>query len=125
MKNFLILITLIFFPLNLFSNENIEKKAREINKKIRCVVCQSQSIDDSDSILARDLRSLIIKKLEEGKSEKEITNYLVDRYGEFILFKPKFSAKTYILWLSPIFIILFGLFLIIIASRFLYDYFNL
>ena len=112
MKNFLILITLIFFPLNLFSNENIEKKAREINKKIRCVVCQSQSIDDSDSILARDLRSLIIKKLEEGKSEKEITNYLVDRYGEFILFKPKFSAKTYILWLSPIFIILFGIFLI-------------
>ena len=101
MKNFLILITLIFFPLNLFSNENIEKKAREINKKIRCVVCQSQSIDDSDS-----------KKLEEGKSEKEITNYLVDRYGEFILFKPKFSAKTYILWLSPIFIILFGIFLI-------------
>ena len=65
-----------------------------------------------DSILARDLRSLIIKKLEEGKSEKEITNYLVDRYGEFILFKPKFSANTYILWLSPIFIILFGLFLI-------------
>ena len=112
MKKFLILIIIIFFSQNIFANENLEKKAREINKKIRCVVCQSQSIDDSDSILARDLRSLIIKKLEEGKSEKEITNYLVDRYGEFILFKPKFSAKTYILWLSPIFIILFGLFLI-------------
>ena len=112
MKNFLILITLIFFPLNLFSNENIEKKAREINKKIRCVVCQSQSIDDSDSILARDLRKLIKDKLEEGQSEKEITNYLVERYGEFILLKPKFNPNTYILWLTPIIIILFGIFLI-------------
>ncbi len=112
MKNFLILITLIFFPLNLFSNENIEKKAREINKKIRCVVCQSQSIDDSDSILARDLRKLIKDKLEEGQSEKEITNYLVARYGEFILLKPKFNPNTYILWLTPIIIILFGIFLI-------------
>ena len=112
MKKFLILIIITLFSQNIFADEKLEKKAREINKKIRCVVCQSQSIDDSDSILARDLRSLIIKKLEEGKSEKEITNYLVDRYGEFILFKPKFSAKTYILWLSPIFIILFGIFLI-------------
>ena len=112
MKKFLILIITTLFFQNILADENLEKKARDINKKIRCVVCQSQSIDDSDSILARDLRSLIIKKLEEGKSEKEITNYLVDRYGEFILFKPKFSAKTYILWLSPIFIILFGLFLI-------------
>ena len=101
-----------FFSTKFIFKWKYRKKAREINKKIRCVVCQSQSIDDSDSILARDLRSLIIKKLEEGKSEKEITNYLVDRYGEFILFKPKFSAKTYILWLSPIFIILFGIFLI-------------
>ena len=112
MKNFLILITLIFFPLNLFSNENIEKKAREINKKIRCVVCQSQSIDDSDSILARDLRLLIKEKLKEGKNEKEITKYLEERYGEFILLKPKFNSKTYFLWLAPLFIILFGFFLI-------------
>ena len=112
MKNFLILITLIFFPLNLFSNENIEKKAREINKKIRCVVCQSQSIDDSDSVLARDLRMIIKKKLEEGKSEKEITNFLANRYGEFILLKPRFNSKTFFLWLSPIIIILLGIFFI-------------
>ena len=112
MKKILILIILSIFSQNIFADENIEKKAREINKKIRCTVCQSQSIDDSDSELARDLRILIKEKLKEGQTEKEITNYLVERYGEFILFKPKFSAKTYILWLSPIFIILFGLFLI-------------
>ena len=90
----------------------LKKKAREINKKIRCVVCQSQSIDDSDSILARDLRLLIKEKLKEGKNEKEITKYLEERYGEFILLKPKFNSKTYFLWLAPLFIILFGFFLI-------------
>ena len=112
MKKFLILIIITLFSQNIFADEKLEKKAREINKKIRCVVCQSQSIDDSDSILARDLRSLIKEKLKEGKSEKEITGYLVDRYGEFILLKPKFNSNTYFLWLAPIFIILFGVFLI-------------
>ena len=110
MKKFLILIIITLFSQNIFADEKLEKKAREINKKIRCVVCQSQSIDDSDSILARDLRVLIKQKLEEGQSEKEITNYLVERYGEFILLKPKFNPSTYLLWLAPILILLFGIF---------------
>ena len=113
MKKFLILIIITLFSQNIFADEKLEKKAREINKKIRCVVCQSQSIDDSDSILARDLRVLIKQKLEEGQSEKEITNYLVERYGEFILLKPKFNPSTYLLWLAPILILLFGIFLIL------------
>ena len=112
MKKLFILIVLTLFSQNIFADENLDKKAREINKKIRCVVCQSQSIDDSDSILARDLRVLIKQKLEEGQSEKEITNYLVERYGEFILLKPKFNPSTYLLWLAPILILLFGIFLI-------------
>ena len=110
MKKILILIILIFFSQNIFADENLDKKAREINKKIRCVVCQSQSIDDSDSLLARDLRVLIKEKLKEGKNEKEITDYLVERYGEFILLKPRFNSNTYFLWLSPLIIIIFGLF---------------
>ena len=110
MKKFLILIIITLFSQNIFADEKLEKKAREINKKIRCVVCQSQSIDDSDSLLARDLRVLIKEKLKEGKTEKEITNYLVERYGEFILFKPRFNPNTYFLWLAPLIIIIFGLF---------------
>ena len=110
MKKLFILIVLTLFSQNIFADENLDKKAREINKKIRCVVCQSQSIDDSDSLLARDLRVLIKEKLKEGKNEKEITNYLVERYGEFILFKPRFNSNTYFLWLSPLIIIIFGLF---------------
>ena len=112
MKKFFILIILTLFSQNIFADENLDKKAREINKKIRYVVCQSQSIDDSDSILARDLRILIKEKLKEGKNEKEITDYLVKRYGEFILLKPRFNSKTYFLWLAPIIILLFGFFLI-------------
>ena len=112
MKKIIILIIIFLFSQNIFADENLDKKAREINKKIRCVVCQSQSIDDSDSILARDLRILIKEKLKEGKNEKEITKYLEERYGEFILLKPKFNSKTYFLWLAPLFIILFGFFLI-------------
>jgi len=112
MKKVLILIIVTLFSQNIFADENLDKKAREINKKIRCVVCQSQSIDDSDSLLARDLRMLIKEKLKEGKNEKEITDYLVERYGEFILLKPRFKPNTYFLWLAPIIIILSGLFLI-------------
>ena len=112
MKKILILIILTLFSQNIFADENLDKKAREINKKIRCIVCQSQSIDNSDSLLARDLRVLIKEKLKEGKNEKEITNYLVERYGEFILLKPRFNTNTYFLWLAPIIILLFGLYLI-------------
>ena len=112
MKNILILVFITLFSQNIFANENLEKKAREINKKIRCVVCQGQSIDDSDSILARDLRVLIKNMLKKGQNEKEITDHLVARYGEFILLKPRFNKNTYFLWLSPVFIILFGILLV-------------
>ena len=112
MKKILILIIVTLFSQNIFADENLDKKAREINKKIRCVVCQSQSIDDSDSLLARDLRVLIKDKLKEGKNEKEIIDFLVERYGEFILLKPRFNSNTYFLWLAPIIIIIFGFFLI-------------
>ena len=80
MKKILILIIVILFSQNIFADENLDKKAREINKKIRCVVCQSQSIDDSDSLLARDLRVLIKDKLKEGKNEIQIIDFLVERY---------------------------------------------
>ena len=112
MKKIFILIILTLFAQNIFADENLDKKARGINKKIRCVVCQGQSIDNSDSLLARDLRVLIKDKLKEGKNEKEIIDFLVERYGEFILLKPRFNSKTYFLWLAPIIILLFGLFLI-------------
>ena len=108
MKKIIILIIIFLFPQNVFADENIEKKAREINKKIRCVVCQSQSIDDSDSILARDLRLLIKEKLKEGSTEKEIYDFLKNQYGDWIVYDPKFDKKTLLLWGFPLVLFIFG-----------------
>ncbi len=79
----------------------LEARARALGKELRCLVCQNQSIDDSDAELARDLRRLVRERLVAGENEAQIKAYLVSRYGDFILLKPPFKAKTYILWLGP------------------------
>jgi cytochrome c-type biogenesis protein CcmH len=80
----------------------LEQRAREISAGLRCLVCQNQSIDDSDAPLARDLRILVRQRLEAGDSDAEVSDYLVARYGDFILLKPPFAARTLILWLTPL-----------------------
>ena len=119
MKNFL----LIFFfflvididpsfsvePNEIISNPNYENRARDLSKGIRCLVCQNQSIDDSDSDLAKDLRRIIRKKIIQGDTDNEITQYLVDKYGNFILMKPPLYQDTYILWISPLLLMLVGI----------------
>ena len=84
----------------------LEQRARNLSQELRCVVCQNQSIDDSDADLAKDLRVIVREQLLAGQSEAQIKSYLVDRYGEFILFRPKFSVHTLMLWIGP-FVVLF------------------
>ncbi len=86
----------------------LEQRARELSIGIRCLVCQNQSIDDSDAQLARDLRILVREKLVEGLSDRQILNFLVERYGEFVLLKPRFTTQTILLWLLPILVLLIG-----------------
>ena len=119
MKNFL----LIFFffliididpsftvePNEIISNPIYENRARDLSKGIRCLVCQNQSIDDSDSDLAKDLRRIIRKKIIQGDTDDEIEQYLVDKYGNFILMKPPLYQDTYILWISPLLLMLVGI----------------
>ena len=119
MKNFL----LIFFfflvididpsftvePNEIISNPIYENRARDLSKGIRCLVCQNQSIDDSDSDLAKDLRRIIRKKIIQGETDNEITQYLVDKYGNFILMKPPLYQDTYILWISPLLLMIVGI----------------
>ena len=119
MKNFL----LIFFfflvididpsftvePNEIISNPIYENRARDLSKGIRCLVCQNQSIDDSDSDLAKDLRRIIRKKIIQGDTDNEITQYLVDKYGNFILMKPPLYQETYILWISPLLLMIVGI----------------
>jgi len=86
----------------------LEQRARELSTGIRCLVCQNQSIDDSDAQLARDLRILVREKLVEGLTDQQILEFLVARYGEFVLLKPRLSNQTIILWLLPIFALVIG-----------------
>jgi cytochrome c-type biogenesis protein CcmH len=80
----------------------LEGRAREISAGLRCLVCQNQSIDDSDAPLARDLRLLVRERLSAGDSDGEVRDFLVSRYGDFILLRPPIQAETLLLWLTPL-----------------------
>ena len=83
-----------------------ESRARVISKSLRCVVCQNQSIDDSDALLARDMRTLVRERLKAGDSNKEVIDYIVSRYGDFVLLKPPLKKTTLVLWVAPLIFIL-------------------
>jgi len=115
-------IFLTFFILNssyavepdeILKDTKLELRARNISKNIRCMVCQNQSIDDSSAPLAKDLRVLIRDKIKEGKKDKEIYKFLTDRYGDFILLKPKIKMNTVALWFLPFIFFLLGIFIVL------------
>src|SRR5947209_6269376 len=93
-------------PDEVLSDAALEARARALSKELRCMVCQNQSIDDSDAPLARDLRLLVRERLEAGESDQQILDFLVGRYGEFVLLKPRFSGHTALLWSWPIGVVL-------------------
>jgi cytochrome c-type biogenesis protein CcmH len=84
----------------------LEARARTISTELRCLVCQNQSIDDSNAPLARDLRVLVRERLKAGDSDSDVIRYIVDRYGEFVLLRPTIGAHTLLLWLAPLAILL-------------------
>ena len=90
------------------SDPKLEARAREVSKELRCMVCQNESIDDSDAELAKDLRMLVRKRILAGDTNAEVKQYLVARYGEFVLMKPPFQPATWLLWLGPGVILLGG-----------------
>lgn len=88
-------------PDEILDDPMLEARAREIGKELRCLVCQNQSIDDSDADLARDLRLLIRERLEAGDSDEAVIAFVVERYGDYVLLKPPLKPATYPLWLGP------------------------
>ena len=106
-----------FKPEEILKDTNAEQRARTLSKEIRCLVCQNQSIDDSNADLASDLRNIIRKMIVNGKTNNEIKEYLVTKYGDFILMKPPINAKTIILWTSPFWLSLFGALIIFSSLR--------
>ncbi|PWC55104.1 cytochrome c-type biogenesis protein [Azospirillum sp. TSO22-1] len=85
-----------------------EERAREVSKELRCLVCQNQSIDDSNADLARDLRVIVRERIKKGESNEQVLQYVTDRYGDYVLLKPPFKATTLLLWAGPFVILAFG-----------------
>ena len=106
---FILIVFLSFFILqkNLIANDN-SKLINKISKNLRCLICQGQSIYDSQSDFAISMKLLIKKKIEEGNSEKKIYQYLKDQYGEWIVYDPELNKKTIFLWLFPLILFVFG-----------------
>lgn len=99
------------------NDPQLEQRARDLSREIRCVVCQSQSVADSDADIARDMRNLIREQIAAGKSDQDIRDYLVARYGDFVLFKPPFKAATYVLWIGPFALLVIALVVIFFYYR--------
>ena len=97
---------------NYVKSDYVTNKTSEIGQNIRCLVCQNQSIDDSSSQIAQDLRILIKEKIETGSTDKEIYEYLRNRYGDYILLNPPLKTNTILLWFLPFIILILGLFLV-------------
>ena len=99
-------------PDEILKNKKQESRARDISKNIRCMICQNQSIDESNAPLAKDLRILIRNKIKEGKNNEEIYKFLTDRYGDFILLKPPVKLSTLALWCLPFIFFVMGVFIV-------------
>lgn len=104
-------------PGEILADPALEKRARELSAELRCLVCQNQSIDDSNAPLARDLRLVVRERLVAGDSDEQVMTYLVQRYGEFILLRPPLRAGTVILWISPALALAAGLLWLVVAWR--------
>ena len=104
-------------PSEMLKDPVLEARARAISKELRCLVCQNQSIDDSNADLAHDLRLIVRERLTAGDSDDQVKAYLVARYGDFILLDPPFKAKTLLLWSGPALVLLLGASAIVFAYR--------
>ncbi len=104
-------------PDEVMADPALESRARELSKGLRCLVCQNQSIDDSDADLAKDLRVLVRERLSQGDSDAEVVEFVVSRYGDFVLLNPPFKATTLMLWLGPLVIAGFGLLAVFVFFR--------
>jgi cytochrome c-type biogenesis protein CcmH len=104
-------------PDEFLQNPKKELRARNISKNVRCLVCQNQSIDESSAPLAKDLRILIRRKIENGNSDEEIYSFLTERYGDFILLNPPFKISTLFLWILPFVFLVVGIFVIFLHNN--------
>ena len=104
-------------PDEMLSDPALEARARSLSKELRCMVCQNESIDDSEAPLAHDLRVLVRERITAGDTDRQVLDFLVARYGEFVLLKPRLSWHTAVLWGLPPGLLLVGIVMLLIAAR--------
>ncbi|MBA4501028.1 cytochrome c-type biogenesis protein [Marinobacterium marinum] len=122
---FWLLLALVWLPLTAqatidayeFSSEENEQRFHELTNVLRCPKCQNQNISDSDAPLAADLRREVYRMLEEGEANDGIIDFMVTRYGEFVLYRPKVNATTWLLWYGPFVLLAIGLIVVVLISR--------
>ena len=104
-------------PDEILSDAKLEERARNLSRELRCMVCQNQSIDDSDAPLARDLRLLVRERLKAGDSDEQVLDFLTARYGDFVLLNPPLNAKTVLLWMLPAGMLVVGGVVLLLAMQ--------
>ena len=104
-------------PDEMLKDPALEARARTLSQTLRCMVCQNESIDESNAPLARDLRLLVRERIEKGDTDTAVREFLVARYGEFILLEPRFGVRTVLLWAAPLIALLIGIIGIVLAMR--------
>ena len=111
------ILSLIFFTFKIYAIENIDERVKNLTLELRCMTCQNQSIYDSDAEFSNDIKKIVKKKLLDGESEREIKKFLVERYGEYILFRPLMNYNNVFLWSFPFILLIIGLFFVLIKSK--------
>jgi len=109
--------SLALTPEERLDDPKLEQRARDLSLQLRCLVCQNQSIDDSDAPFAQDMRRLIRRDIEAGKSDDDIIAFLRQRYGDYVLLNPPLTSSTYILWAAPFVILVLGLGIVFLSRR--------
>ena len=104
-------------PDEILKDPALEMRARDLSRELRCMVCQNQSLDDSEAPLAKDLRVLVRERLTQGDSDRQVLDYLVARYGEFVLLKPPFELHTLLLWAVSPAVLLIGIITLFVVAR--------
>lgn len=105
------------FEVRKFDTSQQEQRFKKLINELRCVVCQNQNLADSNAELAQDLRKQVHKMIKAGQSDEEILDFMVSRYGQFVLYKPELNASTFILWIGPFIVLIVGLFILIAFIR--------
>ena len=113
----LAILSFIFFTFKIYAIENIDERVKNLTLELRCMTCQNQSIYDSDAEFSNDIKKIVKQKLHEGKSEKDIKKFLIERYGEYILFRPLVNYNNIFLWSFPFILLIFGLFFVLIKTK--------